>query len=360
MAAGFATRVLAKVPERDWTGWAQSLSDEPSRDPSPFLWLEPGTRPTLDLIFSHTYIPAGKFSLKRDGKASPNWRLYLNCAGNDYYQRGIPGVAASIDALAAWLARIIAGLDLSFIRTIGTSMGGSAALLFGHLLDADRITAIGPEIALGQANDRSSVWNEAKFYDPRFRDLAPILKRVDARAEIVFPAYDVADFGHIRRAQDAGCESALYVHAYHSGGQWLDWPKILESAGDLAFPQDFTMHPRFDFTYGSAALREGEAAFAAICARRFEDAHLRLADLCAAKSNPGLRAQAAAQLCLLGQEDAARAELMQAKEQHRIAYADSVVPPPDAFPSRLVIAAYRHVLSDDEQERLRALFDRRD
>ncbi len=343
----------------DWNRWAQSLSDEPAADPSLYFSLAPGTSRTLDLIFSHTYIPPGKFNLKRDSQHSPNWRLFLNCAGNDYYQRGIPGVAASVDRTAAWLARVIAGLDVSFVRAIGVSMGGYAALLFGHLLSADCIISVGPEIVIGVPHDRSFIWYEEKFFDPCYRDLSAILKAADARARIVFPAYDVADFLHIRCAQEASCPQIIYLHAFHTGGQWLDWPKILAADRDVAFPQAFTSHPLFDFTYGPEALAEGMAAFTAICERRFAAAHEHLLALCAGKPNPGFAAQAAAQLCLLGDVAAARAQLATAKAEHRSFYEGTGVELPDVFPSRLVMGAYRHVLTIEEQGALRGLFDRR-
>ncbi|MHB8885588.1 MAG: alpha/beta fold hydrolase [Methylovirgula sp.] len=344
----------------DWSRWAQSLSDAPAADPSLFFALLPGTSRTLDLIFSHTYVPPGKFTLLRDGKASPNWRLHLNCSGNNYYQRGIPGVAESIDRAAAWLGRVIAGLDISKVRAIGGSMGGYAALLFGHLVSADLIIAVGPEIMLGEAHDRSFIWYEEKIYDPRYREVSAVLAALGARARIVFPAYDVSDFQHIGRAQKIEGPEILYLPSFHTGGQLLDWPKILAAGCDIAFPQGFTAHPSFDLDYGPAALAEATAAFAAICERRFMEAHQRLMALCAEKPNPGLAAQAAAQLCLNGDFAAAQTQLAAAKALHRAFYAECGLAPPEMFASRLVMGAYRHVLSEEEQGALRGLLDRRE
>jgi pimeloyl-ACP methyl ester carboxylesterase len=352
-------RSEARVSDVDWNRWAQGLSDHPAPDPSLFFCLEPGTNRTLDLIFSHTYIPPGKFNLKRQSKGSPNWRLYLNCAGNDYYQRGIPGISASLDQTAAWLARVIAKLDVSFIRAIGVSMGGYAALLFGQLLSVDHIISVGPEIVIGEPHDRSFIWYEEKIYDPRYRDLSGILKDIGARGIIVFAAYDVADFVHIARAQAADCLNVIYLHAFHTGGQWLDWPKILATERDVAFPQGLTAHPLFDFSYGRDALAEGAACFAAICTRRFAAAYAHLASLRSAKSNPGFAAQMAAQLCLMGDGEAARAQLAAAKAEHQSFYEGTGIAPPDAFPARLVMGAYRHVLTLEEQGALRQLLDHR-
>lgn len=69
-------------------------------------------------------------------------------------------------------------------------------------------------------------------------------------------------------------------------------------------------------------------------------------------------AQAAAQSCLLGDDASAHAQFEKAKRAHRSAYAASGMGAPDAFPARLVMGAYRHVLSEDEQERLRGMLDR--
>ena len=116
----------------------------------------------------------------------------------------------------------------------------------------------------------------------------------------------------------------------------------------------------FDFDYGPAALAEGMAAFMAICERSFAKAHEHLTSLCADKANRSLKAQSAAQLCLLGDHDAAQVQLAAAKAEHRALYRGHSLEPPDVFPSRLVMGAYRHVLTEAEQVMLRGLFDRRE
>lgn len=71
-------------------------------------------------------------------------RILVRDCANSWYHREIPGLGIHVDEVAESLRRIIAMIQPSEVVTIGQSMGGYAAILFGILLKADRILSFGP------------------------------------------------------------------------------------------------------------------------------------------------------------------------------------------------------------------------
>jgi hypothetical protein len=75
---------------------------------------------------------------------APLNKLLLRDPANAWYQRGLPGVGADIDAVAARLGEAIAAIAPKKTVFIGQSMGAYGAIMFGALLGADTILAFGP------------------------------------------------------------------------------------------------------------------------------------------------------------------------------------------------------------------------
>lgn len=71
-------------------------------------------------------------------------RILLRDPLNAWYQRGVPGLGETVDDVAQGLRSLIAQAAPSKVITIGQSMGGYAAILFGQLLGVDQILAFGP------------------------------------------------------------------------------------------------------------------------------------------------------------------------------------------------------------------------
>lgn len=71
-------------------------------------------------------------------------RILLRDPLNAWYQRGVPGLGDSVDEVAKQLRSLIAKANPSKVITLGQSMGGYAAILFGQLLGVDQILAFGP------------------------------------------------------------------------------------------------------------------------------------------------------------------------------------------------------------------------
>jgi len=75
---------------------------------------------------------------------APLNKVLLRDPANAWYQRGLPGLGADIDAVAARLGEAIAAIAPKKTVFIGQSMGAYGAIMFGALLQVDTILAFGP------------------------------------------------------------------------------------------------------------------------------------------------------------------------------------------------------------------------
>lgn len=80
--------------------------------------------------------------------------LFLRDASMSWYLAGVDGLGDSVQEVADFIAHEREQLGAARLFTLGSSMGGYAALLFGHLLNADVALAFGPQVYLDQATRR--------------------------------------------------------------------------------------------------------------------------------------------------------------------------------------------------------------
>jgi len=108
--------------------------------------------PGAPLLISFAYVgwdkPSDFYLYGRSKKLEgmtgrPINRIMLRDRNNHWYLRGVTGVADSAEQLAERLRALIAAVTPSEVWCIGESMGGYAAILYGILLDADRIVSFG-------------------------------------------------------------------------------------------------------------------------------------------------------------------------------------------------------------------------
>jgi hypothetical protein len=266
---------------------------------TPYAKIIPGASTTIDVIFTHAFVPAGTFNLEHAG-AKQNSKILLNMKDDDCYQRGVHGIADSIEGVAAWLQAKIKDLGGRYVRMIGLSAGGTAAIIFGHLLEADAVIAVAPEIQLGIPGYRSYDWNPEKQYHKRFRDTAPLLRFLGQRLSLVFPAWDMSDYRHIHSAMQDGAARLLLVPDMHSGASQLDWRRILaaQNAVDIA---EMTLNGLYDWQFDLEDVWRGVAGFEAIGrADHFVD-RMFTSLLQFDPENPGICYRAAMQKALLGE-----------------------------------------------------------
>jgi hypothetical protein len=120
-------------------------------------------------------------------------RILIRDIKNAWYHRGIPGLGSHVDEVVATIRGLIRSIRPSQVWTIGQSMGGYAAILFGMLLEVDRIIAFGPlshldpEEAIRYGERRFLPIMESLAADPPrsgYYDLVRLGKNLDYRRPI--------------------------------------------------------------------------------------------------------------------------------------------------------------------------------
>lgn len=98
-----------------------------------------------------TYDFFGRLKKMEASIGVPFNRVFLRDSHCRWYQHGVVGLGESFLEVARHLARLIRLVRPSSVITLGQSMGGYAAVLFGLILQADRTVAFGPLSSLRSA-----------------------------------------------------------------------------------------------------------------------------------------------------------------------------------------------------------------
>lgn len=120
-------------------------------------------------------------------------KILVRDVRNIWYHRGVPGLGADVDEVARSLRTLIEAIRPSRIVTIGQSMGGYAAILFGMLLAVDRIVAFGPLSHMDP--DEAARRGDWSFHAPMqalqadpprssYTDLVELGRAIDYRGEL--------------------------------------------------------------------------------------------------------------------------------------------------------------------------------
>lgn len=72
--------------------------------------------------------------------------IFVKDRYQSWYTNGIYGLSNSIDETVIKLKNIIKKINYNLLITTGMSMGGYASLLFGNLLQADKIISFSPQV----------------------------------------------------------------------------------------------------------------------------------------------------------------------------------------------------------------------
>jgi len=271
---------------------------------SRFAALRRRTNRTLDILFSEGHKHEGDFSFADFPTA--NSQIFLNVRDTDSYQRGIPGLTSSIDETARWLGRLIDCHKPEIVRAFGESMGGYAALLFGQLLGVDRIYVVGPFAVLGQRFCRSREWYKHATYDPHYQDITRLLPRVQDKAHVVFPTFELREYGQIRHFHEWPHSSLFYGRGFHPGGHSMNWEMVLASEQPLDFDDGITWGTRYPFIYTGAQIERLWTTYVAIRQREHRKALQALEEIALVDPrNHGIRYRQAVQQALTGDTDRA-------------------------------------------------------
>jgi Flp pilus assembly protein TadD len=179
-------------------------------------------RDTLVLVFSHLEEPVGRFSLHRTVSHLDANCLLMNTPQRSYYALGVPGLGNTVGETVASLRRIVAALQPRAVVTIGISMGGYAALLFGALLPADRILALSPETLLMLPGSRSRAALRGRVQHD-YPNLLPLLRNAQTgKIAVYFGETDLHDVHAAWRLRALPQARLFSVQgAGHEIGRWF-------------------------------------------------------------------------------------------------------------------------------------------
>jgi hypothetical protein len=157
-----------------------------------------------------------------------------------WYHRGIESRPSGVESVCARLAQVIADAGVERTVTVGSSAGGYAALLFGHLLEVDEVLAFAPQTFLDPAlrerhGEDRHLWAykpllESGSLDGRYADLRPVLAQGNGKTSfhIHYARVTPLDSAHASHLADL---DGVTLHAHERGGHRV--VKSLRNSGAL-------------------------------------------------------------------------------------------------------------------------------
>lgn len=153
--------------------------------------------------------------------------LLLRDRSNLWYQHGICGVQGGVQGIVALIRDVAANYDE--VMTLGSSMGGYAALLFGHLVGASHAVAIVPQLRVGSIAARTigdsrscNEWrDDFEFVDRHASDrsylyLDQLPLSTSTRYRAYFGDQDPNDLKHIALAQQTFIQTTVIHGTNHN------------------------------------------------------------------------------------------------------------------------------------------------
>ncbi len=124
-------------------------------------------------------------------------RILLRDLSDSWYNAGLPGVGGTVDEIAGRIEEEIAGAGAERVLTVGSSMGGYAAILFGCLIGAERTIALGPQTLLDPELPERAPAPDLQLH---VADLEPVIAAApQTRVEMVVAWDDLLDVFHAQR-----------------------------------------------------------------------------------------------------------------------------------------------------------------
>lgn len=170
-------------------------------------------------------------------------KLFMRDLEQLWYQRGLPGIRGGIQGVADYLGKQIAEQRIRRVVTLGNSMGGYAALLFGWLLRADEVHAFSPQTYISRRQrlmSRDFRWRQAVRraqvsgdLSGRYLDLLPLFEEQPMRGNIhiYYCRVHRLDRYHATRLEG---QAGFELHPHEAGGHVLvRWLRDIGSLDSL-------------------------------------------------------------------------------------------------------------------------------
>lgn len=188
-----------------------------------FLLIPNPSSKKLVLLFSGTYKNGGRFDFWNVAQALKMHAnvLLLNNGKNQWYQQGIPDFGKSLADSVAYIQKLAKELRTTEIYTVGVSMGGFGAVLFGSGLKA-KVLAFGIDSLVCIPGSRSlkSMHPSTAIDIP---DLKPLLIDRKLNFTLIVGEMDILDlYGASRLAGIPGIKTISVRGMDHGGGRYID------------------------------------------------------------------------------------------------------------------------------------------
>lgn len=201
-------------------------------DDTPMLISTPGNAEPAIVAFSARDAKPHQFHFFHLSKFFPDSaKILVRDPSATWYNTGLPGVGDTVEELAARIRHEVAGFGAKQILTIGMSMGGYAAILFGCLTQADRAIALVPQTLLDPRFPQRCPSPDVELQVP---DLRPVIRDAPmTKIDLVAAWDDLLDVFHAQRVAEFPSVRVLGVPGEHGflkalGDREEFWPFITE------------------------------------------------------------------------------------------------------------------------------------
>ncbi|GAB4341412.1 MAG: hypothetical protein Kow0089_15780 [Desulfobulbaceae bacterium] len=199
--------------------------------------LEEYSGPELPLLICFASIggklPTPPFEFQGVARPHRTNKLFLRDLHRSWYHAGLADVTSGIEETAAFLREKVRETGASRVITMGNSMGGYAALLFGKLIDAAVIHAFSPQTVL---HDERYIRNKERIaavherYPATFFDLKPVMEKPgEGLVHIYYDMTNSIDRKHAGRLKKV---DGARFYRFIGGGHGL--VRFMRETGQLA------------------------------------------------------------------------------------------------------------------------------
>ena len=180
-------------------------------------------------------------------------KAFLRDMAQAWYHRGVAAIGPDIPSVAEHLTGVVRESGVRRTVVVGNSAGGYAALLFGHLLNADEVHAFAPQTFIAPRIRKE--YEDYRYFpfvdrlatsggmDGRFADLMPVLSAGGVRTQfhIHFRVADRLESLHAGRLAGAGIEGVILHPSDFGGEKLIAW---FRDTGELTAILERALEPK--------------------------------------------------------------------------------------------------------------------
>lgn len=173
---------------------------------------------TLAIIFSTVGVKPGYFTFYKSMLNIPVHKLHLTDPHSEWFQDGIPGFGKTVEETVESIKALQESIGAKEIVTIGSSMGGYGALLYGALLNC-RVLSFGARVQLGTPGSQSFHLAK-KGYSFKYKDLTNLIEQSSSNILLyqgetdyndMLAAYDIGQLSNVNCVSIKGVAHATPV-----------------------------------------------------------------------------------------------------------------------------------------------------